>query len=385
MAVNEGMKFIMDYDGDSFGNISFDVNNLAGYGTQMVYATPGECHVFTEGDGDALAQIRAMSLTIGSSQTNTATRFSIAGGIKNTGSSSTESFIGGGCRNYITSGKHSVIVGGALNCIVNNNTSCAGNFIGAGKSNLINTCVGENAIASGFSNCILNGGSNCNFIGAGAYNVICQGSAFNTIVTGLTNKIYNSDCSSILGGQLNCICNNGNFSTILGGCSNYINGHDYTGIFGFNITSNQHCTFYTNCSHVRNHLNVGGTGNACSTTTGRIDATNDIVAYSTSDKRLKCCIKPIENSLCKVIGVSGNTFNWKELSEEETQTIHGNTGKDVGVIAQEIESILPEAVTTRDSGYKAVNYEKIIPLLIEAIKDLTTKVEKLESKISRDI
>jgi hypothetical protein len=59
----------------------------------------------------------------------------------------------------------------------------------------------------------------------------------------------------------------------------------------------------------------------------------------------------------------------KELTEEEKVHIHGNEGHDVGVIAQENEKVLPNAVTTRDSGYKAVNYEKIIPLLIGAIKD----------------
>ena len=129
------------------------------------------------------------------------------------------------------------------------------------------------------------------------------------------------------------------------------------------------------------HLQVGGT-TTMNTTTGRIDATNDIVAFATSDRRLKENIKPIDNALCKVIGVSGNTFDWKELSEEEVKTIHGNTGRDVGVIAQEIEEILPEAVTTRDSGYKAVNYEKIVPLLIEAIKDQQKQIDELKDKVN---
>ena len=52
--------------------------------------------------------------------------------------------------------------------------------------------------------------------------------------------------------------------------------------------------------------------------------------------------------------------------------------KDVGVIAQEIEEILPEVVTTRGTGYKAVKYEKIVPLLIESIKELQKKVEDIE-------
>ena len=131
---------------------------------------------------------------------------------------------------------------------------------------------------------------------------------------------------------------------------------------------------------VTGSLTVGCT-TRLSTTVGRIEATNDIVAFSTSDERLKCNIQPINNALCKVIGVTGNTFDWKELSEEEKRTIHGNTGRDVGVIAQEIESILPEAVTTRDSGYKAVKYEKIIPLLIEAIKEQQKQIDELKSKI----
>jgi hypothetical protein len=59
--------------------------------------------------------------------------------------------------------------------------------------------------------------------------------------------------------------------------------------------------------------------------------------------------------------------------------VHGNEGHDVGVLAQELEKVLPEVVTTRDSGYKAVKYEKIIPLLVEAIKELQAEVQKLKN------
>jgi hypothetical protein len=149
---------------------------------------------------------------------------------------------------------------------------------------------------------------------------------------------------------------------------------------GYALTSSAHCTTYLNNATVACHLQVGGT-TTISSTTGRIDATNDIIAYSTSDCRLKENIQPINDALCKVIGVSGNTFNWKPLSKEEIKTIHGNTGRDVGVIAQEIEGILPEAVTTRDNGYKAVNYEKIVPLLIEAIKEQQKQIDELKSKV----
>tara|TARA_R110002020_G_scaffold125341_4_gene282520 strand:- start:418 stop:1980 length:1563 start_codon:yes stop_codon:yes gene_type:complete len=113
-----------------------------------------------------------------------------------------------------------------------------------------------------------------------------------------------------------------------------------------------------------------------STTVGRIDASNDIVAYSTSDIRLKDNIKNIDKALDKVNSIQGIEFDWIEKEE-----VHGNSGHDIGVIAQEIEKILPDVVTTRENGYKAIKYEKIVPLLIEAIKDLSKQVDGLKRLI----
>jgi hypothetical protein len=119
-----------------------------------------------------------------------------------------------------------------------------------------------------------------------------------------------------------------------------------------------------------------GVGANASTTTGRIDASNDIVAYSSSDIRLKDNIKSIDKALDKVNKIQGIEFDWVEKEE-----VHGNSGHDVGVIAQEIEKVLPEVVDTRDNGYKAVKYEKLVPLLIEAIKDLSRQVDGLKRLI----
>ncbi len=105
---------------------------------------------------------------------------------------------------------------------------------------------------------------------------------------------------------------------------------------------------------------------------GTLSVTGDVIAYSTSDKNLKTNIKNIESPLSKVKKINGVTFDW-DASKQETFT-----GSDVGVIAQEIEAILPDAVTTRDNGYKAVKYEKIIPLLIESIKELKAEIDELK-------
>jgi hypothetical protein len=123
-------------------------------------------------------------------------------------------------------------------------------------------------------------------------------------------------------------------------------------------------------------FNSIGVGTAASTTAGEIRATGDITAFYSSDIRLKENIQPIQNALEKVESISGNTYDWKEGYDE----IHSHKGNDVGVIAQEVEEILPQIVTNRDNGFKAVQYEKIIPLLIEAIKELSAKINRLENK-----
>jgi hypothetical protein len=121
-------------------------------------------------------------------------------------------------------------------------------------------------------------------------------------------------------------------------------------------------------------VNSLGIGTAPSGTTGEIRATNDITAFYSSDKRLKENINPIPNALEKVLQISGNTFDWKSGFSE----IHSHSGTDVGVIAQEVEKVLPQIVTNRENGYKAVQYEKIVALLIEAVKELQEEVNQLK-------
>ena len=75
--------------------------------------------------------------------------------------------------------------------------------------------------------------------------------------------------------------------------------------------------------------------------------------------------------------LNGITFNWNELAEGKDLTV-----KEPGVIAQQIQEILPEAVIVRDNGYLAVNYEKLVPLLIEAIKELGSELADIKKKLN---
>jgi hypothetical protein len=124
-------------------------------------------------------------------------------------------------------------------------------------------------------------------------------------------------------------------------------------------------------------FNSLGVGMAASATAGRIDATNDVVAFSSSDIRFKENIVPIENALDKISKISGNTYDWKAENKIE----HGYEGNDVGVIAQEIEAVLPQLVQTRESGFKAVKYDKLVALLIQGIKEQQLQIEELKAKI----
>jgi hypothetical protein len=123
-------------------------------------------------------------------------------------------------------------------------------------------------------------------------------------------------------------------------------------------------------------FNALGVGTAAGPTAGLIRATNDVIAYYGSDERLKENITPIENSLDILKQINGYYFDWKEMPG-----IHENEGHDIGVIAQEIGAVLPEIVTTRENGYMAVKYEKLVALLIQTNKELLNRVEALEAKI----
>ena len=127
------------------------------------------------------------------------------------------------------------------------------------------------------------------------------------------------------------------------------------------------------------------------TINGAITATGDITG-GTSDARLKTNILPITDALSKVNRISGVTYNMSDLA---SSLGIGNTEDRVGVIAQELEQVLPQVVkpapfdTDKDgnsisgANYKTVQYEKIVPLLIEAIKELTAKVNMLEEQINK--
>ena len=124
---------------------------------------------------------------------------------------------------------------------------------------------------------------------------------------------------------------------------------------------------------VAGNTTLGNATTDITTVNGELRVSQDIIAFYSSDRRLKDNINPIADALAKVNALSGNTYTWNEKSNR--------TGNDVGVIAQEVQEVLPEAVVERENGYLAVDYQKLVPLLLEAVKDLSSKVEYLQQKL----
>ena len=127
-----------------------------------------------------------------------------------------------------------------------------------------------------------------------------------------------------------------------------------------------------------------GVGTAASSTTGEIRATNDVTAFYSSDVALKENIVNIPNPLEALKKLNGVLFDWKKnyIDSRGGEDGYFVRKKDVGVIAQEVEKVLPEAVAQRSNGVKAVKYDRLTCLLIEAVKTLNDKVENLSKEKS---
>ena len=91
---------------------------------------------------------------------------------------------------------------------------------------------------------------------------------------------------------------------------------------------------------------------------------------------MKDNLTPIANATEKISKLSGYEFDWNDKQKDFE-------GHDVGVVAQEVEEVLPEVVTTRKDGYKAVKYEKIVALLIEGMKEQQAEIDKLKEEVRK--
>jgi len=118
-----------------------------------------------------------------------------------------------------------------------------------------------------------------------------------------------------------------------------------------------------------------GIGTGPSGTTGEIRATNNITAYY-SDDRLKTRLGNIKNALAKVMSLNGFQYE----ANETAQALGYAVKPEIGLSAQEVQAVLPEVVVPApiDEKYLTIHYERVIPLLVEAIKELKLEIDSLK-------
>jgi len=215
---------------------------------------------------------------------------------------------------------------------------------------------------------------------SGAFTVTFKTSSGTGVTWGTTDKttklIYSDGTNVINSGFVkNAITEVSEDTTPQLGGNLSLNSNDIDGTGNIDITGN----ITTSGSGRADSL---GVGTAASGTTGEIRATNDVTAFYSSDVALKENIVNIPNPLEAIKKLNGVLFDWKKsyIDQRGGEDGYFVRKKDVGVIAQEVEKVLPEAVAQRADGIKAVKYDRLTCLLIEAVKVLSDKIQKFEEK-----
>ncbi len=147
----------------------------------------------------------------------------------------------------------------------------------------------------------------------------------------------------------------------------YLTAYQYVGTTlstGLEVTGNVSSSGYVLTNHV--------------SASGDVVADGDVIAYNSSDERLKDNIEVIKGSLDKIGEIRGVEFDWNEESPGWAR----ERGHDIGVIAQEVQKVVPEIVVERKNGFLGVDYKRLVPLLIESIKELKQEVEELKKKVN---
>ena len=148
-------------------------------------------------------------------------------------------------------------------------------------------------------------------------------------------------------------------------------------INGVSFNGSANITITANANNVNTQLASLGVGTAASGTAGEIRATNNITAYY-SDDRLKTKLGTIENALDKIDSLAGFYYE----ANQTAQDLGYEVKREVGVSAQSVQAVMPEVVAPApiDEKYLTVRYERLVPLLIQGIKELRAEIKLLKGE-----
>jgi hypothetical protein len=337
----------------------------------------------------ALQYVKAISTTF------TGIGYTSSSYASNTGTAN--SFIGTNAGNSNSTGQANTFVGfesGKMNTTGSNNTGLGNGTLSASGVKNFNTAIGSNSMMSattGLNNTALGAaslgalttGSNNTVIGknsgvqvsTGSSNIMIGYNVGQTMSSGEENIIIGNAAGPTNGTSNIVIGNNG--ATSLSGSNNVIIGGNLASLSSLTNTIVLATAGATAIERMRidtnGNLGLGTTTPADKLSiVGNVTATGTISATSfpvTSDRRLKKNIVQVQNALEKVLKLRGVEFDWIKTGVHE-----------IGVIAQEVEKIVPDLVMTNSKGFKSVKYANMVSLLIESTKETDEKITALESE-----
>lgn len=201
--------------------------------------------------------------------------------------------------------------------------------------------------------------------------------ANNIIVGGTRNELLDCRRCSVIGGSNNKLFGRFNTHIIGDNVGNFLGMQEYgpnpywlsgytptwKGWYDSDVKDN---TLYVSLS--------GGIDCLGPIKTTLIEARGDIIAFTTSDERLKENVSLISNCLESILSLDPITFTWGK-----NQSTY--SGEDIGLLAQQVEKVAPEIVRTSESGIKSMKYERVVPLLVGSIREQQQKIKSLEERI----
>jgi len=271
----------------------------------------------------------------------------------------------------------SSITSGQYNVIIGNHTGSTAPISATGSSNIVLATGGGDVrlFFDSSGNAVLNG-----VTGGGGNNLVLRGGTAASSEGPQIVMGYGNNTSSAIAGQANYTWN----IDVAGGAAN----NDFR-IFRQNSAGATAVGINILESNAGVQLLSLGVGTPGSGTTGEIRATNEITAYY-SDRRLKENVKVIDHAVSKVQSLHGITYTPNELAESFGYL---RTTKLVGLFADEVEAVLPEATrpapfdvdetgaSKSGENYKTIQYEKLVPLLVEAIKEQQLAIDLLKYEL----
>jgi hypothetical protein len=310
----------------------------------------------------------------------------VSGGQDNEASGQYATVSGG--QNNIASGQYATVAGGT-----GNDATALNAFVGGGDNNTASwICAavggGQNNIAGGMSS-FIGGGLGNNIPGSGVGAAVLGGEAntasgWYSIVCGGLNNIASGNYSTVAAGEGNQTA--ADYSWVGGKNIRLSNLADNTFAWGYNDTFEATDLINTPNAFLVFPYAEGNMGiNTLDPDNGhRLDVKGIIRCsdWEPSDIRLKKHIKNINQAIEQIDELNGIYFKWDKKLPNEATPDSSSDKKQIGLIAQEVEKVLPQLVSTASAdGYKSIDYGRLNAVLLEAIKELKIEQDQLERQI----